>query len=516
MTTRINKPKVFLSHSWENKQFIEKIAADLRRCGIDYWLDKEEIRDGRPWLKMIFEDGIPTCDAVIVYLTEQSIRSQMVQKELDAAVVQQLSEGGVTLLPYVSEADIRKQLRSDIQTLQCREWNDRNYESILPTVVAEIWRSYVERTIETAVLQEKNRRLEQELDNKRLKEQYESSVFSAREEQEFKYLHEQLSKKIDVTFTLFTKKGGQKESVKVGEDVCRVSILKVVLAAIEDGKVYFDGRFVGYQFLKVLGETLSVDGENVTRGRMGGTIDRHVASELRTQLNTFGLTIVTKSQYSDRLETVYEFSEKMYRFKYWIEYNVLLEDEPLEHVVTLSRPESTVNQEQLEYDRATAQALKADKRISETRRKKTWSSNGEGTLAATKAVQTLFDDLKKRVAASNKVVQNIKLDFHADINSCSVVANGVALTMKWNCPSNKITDCCIRAEVNILSAEPLPETSTQQVFLQHFVPRTDNELQVFWHDKGGSRGSPYSLLEIADLCWRNFFSAVQRNEEENN
>jgi len=327
MTTRINKPKVFLSHSWENKQFIEKIAADLRRCGIDYWLDKEEIRDGRPWLKMIFEDGIPTCDAVIVYLTEQSIRSQMVQKELDAAVVQQLSEGGVTLLPYVSEAE---------------------------------------------------------------------------------------------------------------------------------------------------------------------------------------------SQYSDRWETVYEFSEKMYRFKYWIEYNVLLEDEPLEHVVTLSRPESTVNQEQLEYDRATAQALKADKRISETRRKKTWSSNGEGTLAATKAVQTLFDDLKKRVAASNKVVQNMKLDFHADINSCSVVANGVALTMKWNCPSNKITDCCIRAEVNILSAEPLPETSTQQVFLQHFVPRTDNELQVFWHDKGGSRGSPYSLLEIADLCWRNFFSAVQRNEEENN
>src|SRR3954447_4598668 len=151
MENRINKPKVFLSHAWANKPFIERIAADLRRCGIEYWLDSEEIRDGRSWLRMIFEDGIPTCDAVIVYFTEQSLASKVVQKELDAAVVHQLSDQGVTLLPYVSKANLRGSLRSDIQTLQCREWNDQNYESVLPTVVAEIWRSYLESTIENAV-----------------------------------------------------------------------------------------------------------------------------------------------------------------------------------------------------------------------------------------------------------------------------------------------------------------------------------------------------------------------------
>jgi hypothetical protein len=83
----------------------------------------------------------------------------MVQKELDAAVVHQLSAGGVTLVPYVSEANIRGQLRSDIQTLQCREWNEANYDAMLPTVVAEIWRSYLERTVEAAVLQEKSKGL---------------------------------------------------------------------------------------------------------------------------------------------------------------------------------------------------------------------------------------------------------------------------------------------------------------------------------------------------------------------
>ena len=63
---RINKPRAFLSHSKKDKYFIEKLAADLRKCQIDYWLDTEEIRAGKSWLKMIFEDGIPTCDFIDV------------------------------------------------------------------------------------------------------------------------------------------------------------------------------------------------------------------------------------------------------------------------------------------------------------------------------------------------------------------------------------------------------------------------------------------------------------------
>src|ERR1700741_4221173 len=114
MKDRLNKPLVFLSHSSTDKPFIEKLASDLRKCQIDYWLDSEEIRDGRSWLKVIFEDGIPTCDAVVVYFTEDSLKSKMVEKELDATVVEQLSRGGITLLPYVSRAELRNILRSDL------------------------------------------------------------------------------------------------------------------------------------------------------------------------------------------------------------------------------------------------------------------------------------------------------------------------------------------------------------------------------------------------------------------
>ena len=147
MNSRINKPRVFLSHASKDKPFIERIARDLRRCHIEYWLDKEQIRVGRSWLKGIFQDGLPTCDAVFVYLTEDALRSKMVEKELDVASVQQLEQRGVALLPYVSNPDVRRQLRSDLQALQCKEWNAENYDEMLPEVVAEIWHSYLERTV---------------------------------------------------------------------------------------------------------------------------------------------------------------------------------------------------------------------------------------------------------------------------------------------------------------------------------------------------------------------------------
>lgn len=508
MENRVNKPKVFLSHAWENKAFIEKIAADLRRCSIDYWLDTEEIRDGRSWLKMIFEDGIPTCDAVIVYLTETSILSKMVQRELDAAVVQQLSDGGVNLLPYVSEASLRGQLRSDLQTLQCREWNEGNYEFILPTVVAEIWRSYLERTVETAVLQEKSRRLEQELENKRLKDQYESSVFSTREEEEFKYLYQQLGRKIEITFGLFRKNAGDNDQSKVAEEVCRVSVLSVLLAAIENGGIYFDREYLGYQVGRVLGETVIINGDQVLRADLGAMIDDDVARAIQTEVNTLGLTTVTKRQRFDHWESAYEISEKMYRLKYWIEYNHLLGDEPLDHTLTLISEKPAVDQEQLDRSRVTAEALAADKRISQARRRKTWSINGEGTLAASKEIQVIFDQLRDRAATSNAVLENITLDFRADLNTCSVETDDVTLSLNWNCPTRSTVDCVLSVLISVESG-----VQHRQVFASEFAVKPNNDLQLLWCRKESTLGDSYSATKLTHFCWSTFIGSVQRNEE---
>ena len=82
-----NKPKIFLSHSKKDIDFIKKVKHDFDYCKIDTWLDEIDIQHGESWLDQIFENGMPTCNAVLVYITENSISSPMVKKEIDSAII---------------------------------------------------------------------------------------------------------------------------------------------------------------------------------------------------------------------------------------------------------------------------------------------------------------------------------------------------------------------------------------------------------------------------------------------
>ena len=162
MEFRLNKPKVFLSHAKNDIAFIEQLYNDLRKCQIEPWLDSEEIRHGKPWLDAIFEDGIPTCDSVLVYFTENSLNSAMVKKEIDSGLLQQLKENSISFLPYVNNVEIRHKLRSDIQALQVPILNNDNYPSLLPQVVAEVWRSFMERIVSNAIKNERIKRIKRD------------------------------------------------------------------------------------------------------------------------------------------------------------------------------------------------------------------------------------------------------------------------------------------------------------------------------------------------------------------
>lgn len=207
MKDRINKPRVFLSHSKLDIGFIQRLYDDLRRCQIEPWLDEYEIRHGQPWLDAIFEDGMPACDAVVAYLTAHSIASAVVRKEIDVGILQKLRNSHVAFLPYVAESAIRTDLRPDLQTLQAPEWNADNYTEILPRVVAEIWRSYLERTVLDAVQRERLARVEAELRFSELANKQAESVFSTSEAGDFEYVWKALDRYDRATF-LHTKGSG--------------------------------------------------------------------------------------------------------------------------------------------------------------------------------------------------------------------------------------------------------------------------------------------------------------------
>ena len=81
------KPRVFLSHSKADRQFIERLANDLRAARIDVWYDEWEIPSGVSFRKRIFEDGITESDLFFVYLTAASAASHWSEREIDAAFV---------------------------------------------------------------------------------------------------------------------------------------------------------------------------------------------------------------------------------------------------------------------------------------------------------------------------------------------------------------------------------------------------------------------------------------------
>lgn len=312
MKERVNKPRAFLSYSSQDLPFIERIEADLRRCQIETWRDRTEIRDGQAWQEAIFEDGLPTCDVIIAYFTESSLNSGMVAKEVDAAQIRQLKDNGISFLPYVSESNTRGKLRLDIQTLHCRVWNDENYHEIMPSVVAEIWRSYMERSVGIAVLQERNKRLELEIELQNLKAQSNASGFTSQEEKEFRYIYQKLDEPREILIRGYKELG---MSVKA-----RFSFLKFLSSFTSiPYRLAFDGSDFQNHILARIKE-MYPDMPYLTV---------ELKAPMDVELRTYGFTELKDNTSQPFLGLEYQFTPRLDRFRFWLEVNELYGETPL-------------------------------------------------------------------------------------------------------------------------------------------------------------------------------------------
>lgn len=310
-----NKPRVFLSHSSKDKIFIERLYNDLQKYKIEPWKDTEEIRDGRPWLRVIFEDGIPTCDSILVYLTENSINSKMVKKEIDAAFMEQLSDSGIMILPYVADSQLRTKLSPDIRTLQCREWNEMNYEELLPSVIAEIWQSYVERVVNTVTIKEKYEKKNLEEKYKKLIAKTHASPFTKSQEKDFEYIKTLLSENILVTIRATLPEDHSENEWRAllkqakTDEIYSCTFLDLIYKYVNDGHdVYFQQKF--HSFInQLLPKTLFKTKEKGEKKEIY-EIKPNFIARLR-------ITGLTKNS-SDGIDS---FSTKMYNFIRWLGYN---------------------------------------------------------------------------------------------------------------------------------------------------------------------------------------------------
>ncbi|MBO9499537.1 MAG: toll/interleukin-1 receptor domain-containing protein [Novosphingobium sp.] len=97
----MSKPaSIFLSHSHKDKPFVRRLAGDLQKRGVRVWVDEAEMLIGDSLIGKIGE-AIDTMDFVGAILSENSVKSTWVNRELDIALNHEIAGRRVKVLPLV-------------------------------------------------------------------------------------------------------------------------------------------------------------------------------------------------------------------------------------------------------------------------------------------------------------------------------------------------------------------------------------------------------------------------------
>ena len=94
--------RLFISYSSKDREFVSRIASDLKSYGVDVWWDKWEMKVGDSINKKI-QEGISSAGWLAVILSPNSVKSPWVEREISAALVRELELKDVFVLPILHE-----------------------------------------------------------------------------------------------------------------------------------------------------------------------------------------------------------------------------------------------------------------------------------------------------------------------------------------------------------------------------------------------------------------------------
>lgn len=160
-------------------------------------------------------------------------------------------------------------------------------------------------------LREENKRITEEYDTL-----YKGSVFTSSEESEFNYIQKMFDRDVEISAYLY--KTVDKETLRVRDEIFKVNLLGALIRFLNQGFHYFEidrfeyylGKYINYQYPPT-------DGTSLKRGYERALLKDNIALELKT----YGLIRhATKKEAFDRLTNSNEFTEKIYRFKFWLTY----------------------------------------------------------------------------------------------------------------------------------------------------------------------------------------------------
>ena len=129
---RLSEPdrRVFICHATEDKPFARRIATHLRQAGAEVWLDEWEIKVGDSIVEKI-NAGLRGATHLLLLLSATSVRKPWVRREFSSALMRQLADNSVRLLPVLLDDCEVPPLLSDIRYADCRAQAATAFDQIM-------------------------------------------------------------------------------------------------------------------------------------------------------------------------------------------------------------------------------------------------------------------------------------------------------------------------------------------------------------------------------------------------
>jgi TIR domain-containing protein len=119
--------QVFISYSRNDMEFVQRLAADLQRAGLDVWWDLSDIQGSDVWERRI-EEGLNSSQYAIVVLTPASLESRWVRREYLSA-----DNKGLKIIPLKLKAS--NELPLTFRDIQPIDAINRTYAETLSEVL---------------------------------------------------------------------------------------------------------------------------------------------------------------------------------------------------------------------------------------------------------------------------------------------------------------------------------------------------------------------------------------------
>ena len=117
----INKKHIFVSYSQEDHDYVSRLVSDIKKFGIDVWMDRDRIVAGDK-ISSEVKNAIKRSKSFLLVISDNSSVSNWVHWELDYARVCKLN-----IVPVIMQGTQNQTLTDDVKDIACIDLRNTSY-----------------------------------------------------------------------------------------------------------------------------------------------------------------------------------------------------------------------------------------------------------------------------------------------------------------------------------------------------------------------------------------------------